>query len=504
MAIKLQGVNFIVTVSFVGTERLFEPFGGAGTNGVFEADTYASDIHIPEILRWNPIGGDPENGFVAAGSNYQNDWYTPKRTINPGDIIVVKDIAWGKLEFFGIKGTPTRPIWIVPENDAIIIHKGIQLTDCEYVFVDGIPEGVTPTLDMPTEAEANAYRFQCQGTVAARPIAIEVYGRCRNITVQGIKGTTVSYGASWKTDPMCDIRYNNGGWNMSNLSLKHFWFEDVSQDGVYWNNSSHMFKTDDPSNGRDIYCFDGVEYDYFNASENHLPMKFDNTELAYGVVTRCGRQGVVAGGLWYGTHSIHHLKLHHLGYELSQSQGEGIGSGGMNRYLRIHDCDIKYTFLYGIADFGNLTWIYNNTIDYTGFLDKAYSFDVLEVYFLQPDTDLSALDSSRADIERVGVTDVIKNIDAGGVAGIAATTKIYYPTTETKTSYIYNNRFGINSRTDSADIQFQDYGPAANWTVNSVVANNTKLDNVTLAVIVRFNYLGSPHPVYSTDIGDVP
>jgi hypothetical protein len=130
----------IITKVGTGGSLLVSPSGGAGTDGVLEALGYSTGIHIPDPLR---------DGF---GSNYNPAWY-PKTNMSGITTIVIKDILWGKLELFGIKGTAAQPIHIVTENDAIVTFtKGLYLNDCEYVTVNGIPSGTIPPKRYPTLA----------------------------------------------------------------------------------------------------------------------------------------------------------------------------------------------------------------------------------------------------------------------------------------------------------------------------------------------------------------
>jgi hypothetical protein len=497
-----------------GSEILVSQFGGDGTSGVLEALGYSSGTHIPEILRWVPNGG----GFDAWGSNYNTGWYTKTDMTGVGTV-KVKAGNWTKLELFGIKGTPEHPIWIVPESGSFVYFtQGIRINDCENIVITGLSGSVTtgPTRP-PTLAEADEFRFQFGNPSDPDSIdaAIQVYGRCKNIKIFGVKGDTVWYGGQFKTDPTQDTNYNYGGWNMENLVLKYFYFTKVVQDCLYWGNSSNMLKTQDSLNGRDIYIDAGATY--IDDDPDYLPMRLQDTEVAYGYIERTGRQALVIGGCYFGNHYFHDIKIRYTGYETSQSQGEAIGCGGVNKGIHIYNIDSKYTFLNAVADFANEAWIHDCVFDEVGFLPFNQRWNVPPSYeggFLDSsDSTLAGFVSqySRTDII-VDPSDssLLKNIDSGGTPSIASTTKIYYPDTDTKVSYIYNNLFGRNSRNlgDGVHIQFQQYGPEDKWTRESVIANNFLLDGVTPISILQYTYNpGSGNqnwPEYSTDPDDIP
>jgi hypothetical protein len=461
-------------------------YGGSGSSIV---------IQPYDELNVDPRGRDYElealgysDGIYWPGSSYGPAFFG-KTDMTGVDTIFIKSANWRHLSFYGIKGTSGHHIKILVQGDAIVTFTwGLTFTDCEYLDIEGIPLGVTAPNRYPTAAEADSFRIQIHCPNTDRAIGLEIIGRTKYITISGVKGKTLFYGAQIKTDPFCDTRYDNGAWIIDHISLTHFWFEDVSADVIYDGNSSNMLKGDDPTNGRDITC-SGTTY----ADSAHLPMKSGNGTIAYGVIMRAGRQAVVCGGQWWGITLIHDLYIRHTGYELNQGQGEGIGLGGMCRNVFIYNCDIKFTFLYGIADFGNSTnYIFNNRIDSTGYLDASQAFDIPDPYsyFLRAGTDLDSLCStyfiSGYVLSHSG--NIVENNNAGGVYNISSTTKVYYPTTETKTTQFINNRLGANSRNVAGIIAFENFGPAENWTRATLLCSNTLLDGATAATIQKFTY----------------
>jgi hypothetical protein len=498
MAIVAKGRIYKVTETAppepTGSTILVSPLS-AGGNFFLEDTEYASGIHIPPSLR---------DGW---GSNYGTGWYT-KTAVSPGDLILVDNVAWGRLELFGIKGTAANPIWIRPKDDSVITFtEGIRLNDCEHVYVDGMPAStgwIGGPRRVPTESESLDYRFRMAGTNPnVRYIGMTIYGRCQSVHVRGVRMTGTWYGLQAKTDPMCYTEYNFPAWNLKDITFKHFWIEDCTQDAIYWGNSSHVLKSDDPVAGRDITC-DTV---YIDDDPNYLPMKMEDTEVAYGYIARAGRQGIVSGGCWFGKHKIHDIKFRHLGYELNNGQGECIGDGGMNRKMNIWNIDADYTWIENFASFGNETWVHDCVFNHAGQLDANYAIETDLAGFLTPTTDLAALDASRSDLEVSG--DIVKNISSGGMYNIAMSTKTYYPTDSTKVVYLYNIQLGENTRPGPVEgtIRFDDYGPAGmqgNWLTTNVVANCTRISDGGAATITRFTYLGSPWPEYTTDINDVP
>jgi hypothetical protein len=465
--------------AFGQTSITVSPFGGAGSDGVLEQQGYSTGIYWP------------------GGGAYNPAWY-PKTDMTGVDTVFINPTtSWGRLEIFGLKGTSSSRKTVMMRGDSIVqFEKGIRIFDCEYVDFVFTPLGASLPSRYPTAAEADSFRFQAGSSdPAVRHIAFEILGRCKSINVSGLKGETVWYGLTCKTDPQCDTLYNMPNWVMDSITLKHFWFEDVLQDVIYWGNSSNMLRADDPVNGRYILCDtlnNGGDLDTCQ-SPNYLPMRLGNTEIAYGVIMRAGRQGIVAGGLWSGSHRIHHLYFRHLGYELNQGQGEAIGSGGNNQNVYIYNNDIKWTFLYGIADFGNYTYIEGNTIDSTGYIDRNYAINVTEAYFLRPNTDMDSLVAANpTQFTRTGT--VLNNIYLGGIYGLSSTTKVYYPVTSTKRSVIRGNRFGASTRGDGYDIAFEDYGDPTLWLTNNIACGNTKLNGSTPATITRFTYSAQSWP----------
>jgi hypothetical protein len=100
-------------------------------------------------------------------------------------------------------------------------------------------------------------------------------------------------------------------------------------------------------------------------------MRLSNIKIYNNIIDNCGRTAIQLSGGDQGDNEIYNNRITRAGYELNQTQGSGIISGGTTK-VYIHDNYIRQTFQNGIFILGSgLNRVENNDIDSSGYLGNV-------------------------------------------------------------------------------------------------------------------------------------
>ena len=401
-------------------------------------------------------GGD--NGKYINGDTAS--WWHMQ--VNPGDTLILKaQISWSYFRMENYNGTANCPIVVINEGGQVWMTSGLDATNCHHVKMTG-------------SGSPNTY----YGFKVYNPgndgygVAIGIGGKSKHIEVERVDVVNKGYGVWAKQDPLCDVSFNYPNYVMDDIEIHHCRFKRIFQDCIYAGNT-------DPLGERITYC---------NGVETHpVPMRLSNINIHHLIIDSCGRTGIQLSGADAGLNQIHDNVITNCGYEYNQWQGNAISIGGMTRNCYVYNNVIKNTFLYGIFDLGaDSSFVYNNTIDSSGFLP------------IDPSIDINALAAATSTTALPG--HILKNT-MSLPGNIQATTKPTLPN-NTKTVFYRNNKLGANATTVQANgiIQFGWWGPAQDWTSNNKVCNNTRLNGTTPAKIDPFWYttLNQYWPVFDS------
>jgi hypothetical protein len=293
-----------------------------------------------------------------------------------------------------------------------------------------------------------------------------------------IRAERKGYGVQAKQDPTCDSMYNFPNWVMNDIHIHHSYFKNILQDVLYLGNT-------DPLGTRKTPCTNGVTY--------YKPIRLSNFNIHHNRILLANRTGIQLGGAETGRNEIHHNYVSDCGYEFNQEQGTGISIGGMSRNVHVYDNIIKRTFLFGIFDLGaDSSFVYNNFVDSSGYLD-------IDLY--NPEM---SVDSLAAKLGTIAVGQYLLNKYQNGITNIQSTTKETNPR-YSKTVFYLNNILGVNTskEDDKGIISFSEWGPAADWSQNSVVCGNTRLDGEAVTV-ETFRHKSKKWPRFSENCEDSP
>jgi len=450
-----------------GKKILLAPVDGSGSGLTLQVEGYDKrEIYYPE-------------------SAYKPGWNFPKIKVAPGDTLALRSqFHWSFIDLFGVEGVKGCPVVITSDSGVVRIDRGIRLLDARYVKVTG--RSKTEKLSSyPTGKEK--FLLDVKGVDAINGkkgfgyggIAVEILGRSAHIEVDMVRAERKGYGITAKQDPACNPAYNYPNFIMDDIEIHHCYFEQVNQDVLYLGNT-------DPLGTRPLNCPTGTA--------STKPMRLSNFNVHHNRILLAGRTGIQLGGAETGRNQIHHNYISDCGYEFNQQQGTGISIGGMSRNTEVYDNIIRRTFLYGIFDLGtDSCYIYNNLVDSSGYLDIARMY---------PGMNVDSLSSALGVVQAKG--SFILNRYQNGITNIQSTTKDTYPR-YTKTAFYLNNVLGVNTSKADAEgiISFSEWGPAIDWSENSVVCGNTKI-NGQPATIETFRHKSQKWPKFSENCNDSP
>lgn len=349
-------ILIIILFSFISISTVAQQpdFKGVATNGTDSFDILIYKRSKPAepppapvatcdrkgIRRYLTPSSDPNwGGFYA---NAAKDF-----TCNPGDTLVLKGIWKGGAAIENFHGTASCPIVIINEGN-IKLPGGFNLRHCTYVKVTG-------------SGTSTKYGFDVSGNGTGP--GLEVTGRSAFIAFERINVYKKAYGAWVKEEANCfdSLQYPN--WWIDNISIHDCRFVNIGQDGLYLGSTS-------PTGQRSIGCNGKIIYP--------VPLRLSNIRIYNNIVDSCNRTGIQLSGADKGDNRIYNNTVTRCGYELNNTQGDGIALGGMTRAW-VHDNYIRQTFKHGMFLIGSgPSKIENNNIDSSGLLGN------LRNDFMQP------------------------------------------------------------------------------------------------------------------------
>lgn len=420
-------------------------------------------------------GGD--GGKIVDGSIY-----------NPGDTLMLNaSSSWVYFAAYNLNGSYSCPIVIMSSsNDSVVTIRppsgnGMQIYGTSrYVKITGRRTGDNDTTATATAADNyNFYITSTTNPLVSTTVGLAVSEFSRNIEIDRVKFSKVTYSVWAKNEVNCDTSMNyNGAWSffMDSITIHHTYSKNIGQDVMYCGSTDQL-------GGRALVCSGDTVYYY--------PMALSNLSVHHNLIDSSNRTAIQMGGARRGINKIFSNTIQNIGYEYSQSQGFGVAIGGMTRNGYVFGNNIKKTFLYGVLDFGaDSSFIFDNTIDSSGVL---------------PWTDSRNLDSF-ATANGMSVRGTYLLNSNSKPANILASTKETIPS-YTKTIFYNANLVGYNaSEYDTlGTIHIADFSSfPQDWTENNKICSNVKIINGDPATIQRFTYLSNPWPVYSNDCSSFP
>jgi hypothetical protein len=162
-----------------------------------------------------------------------------------------------------------------------------------------------------------------------------------------------TYMAWVKHEADCQDSLSYPNWYLDNISFHDNKGSKIGQDALYFGSTS-------PNGMRAINC-NGV-------TKSPIPMRLSNIKIYNNIIDNCGRTAIQLSGGDKGQNEIYNNTITNVGFELNQTQGSGIISGGTTQ-VYIHDNYIRNTFQNGIFILGSgLNRVENNDIDGSGYL----------------------------------------------------------------------------------------------------------------------------------------
>lgn len=276
-------------------------------------------------MEYNILPGPDGGIFKANATNFL-----------PGDIINLSG-NYSYAYFEKLKGSPDNPI-IIKAVGTVILSKGFDLKDCQFVKVTGLING---TKNFIID----------QKNVSTSAVGVSIHGYCSDLDFSGIIFQNCGYGSWCKNDEdFTDPKLSD--WVLNNISFHDYEAYDLASHCFYWG------ATEYPNKSRPV-LINGVNV-YLN------PSKLGNIKIYNGKIRNVGRNGIMLCLADTGVSEIYNNDIDTTGLELNDQQGSGIQLGGYTS-VYVHDNIINHSFLWGIRSFGGReVRIENNTIGITG------------------------------------------------------------------------------------------------------------------------------------------
>lgn len=392
---------------------------------IYKGDTidFKGFIRIPQEP---PVTDPPQPPTSACNAVGKRIYLTPASwggvylngksyKVNPGDTFVLsaKHNVQG-LDIENFHGTETCPIVIINEGDAKM-SAGIKLSHCTNIKITG---------------SGNGSKYGIDVTGNGTGVGIEVRGRSANIEIERVNVWKKAYGVWVKEEANCADSLQYPNWRMDNISLHDCRFANIGQDGLYFGSTSPTGQRTVSCNGKTI---------------TPIPLRLSNIRIYNNIVDSCNRTGIQLSGADQGKNEIYNNIVTRCGYELNNTQGDGIALGGMTT-ARVYKNLVDSTYKHGIFCLGvGLCEISNNIIDHSGYLGKLVNT------YLQP-------------------------------AGILADTRGTVPAGLTTTLVIKENILGKNAVKNGEHIVIFNSGNS--YTDSNIIRNNKTVSGAEAKIYV--------------------
>lgn len=264
-----------------------------------------------------------------------NGFFTSNYPAVPGDTIVL-NAGDNNRSYFAmnyLRGTKANPIVIINEGGQVILTAGFDFKNAHFVKLTG------------TGAAGVEYGFKVIGGTG---VAIGFSERSEGIEIENVETYNNIYALWFKQDPSSVDSLNYPAFVMDGLKVHHTKHGKIGQDGFYIGNTTSI-------NGISI---GGI---------TRYPFRVANIDIYDNILDSANRTAIQSGETYHGW--IRDNTITRCGYEYVQDQGNGISIGGQSFDIHVVRNKIKYTFLYGIMNFGKgKNYIEGNEIDSCGFL----------------------------------------------------------------------------------------------------------------------------------------
>jgi hypothetical protein len=276
----------------------------------------------------------------ADGGRYLNGkWFT----VRPGDTLMLKTVnnPFAYLSLENMHGTAEAPIVIINQGGQVNIG-AMAARNCTHLKFTG-------------SGSDDRYGFYMT-SVMGKGTAYSISGRSSHIEIERSQVYDKSYMAWVKQEADCADSLQYPNWRLDNISFHDNKGSKIGQDALYFGSTS-------PNGMRKISC-EGV-------IKSPIPMRLSNICIYNNIIDSVGRTAIQLSGADSGINEIYNNRITRIGYELNQSQGSGIISGGKSR-VYIHHNFIRQTFQNGIFILGSgLNRVERNNVDSSGFLGKT-------------------------------------------------------------------------------------------------------------------------------------
>jgi hypothetical protein len=312
-------------------------------NPVVAAPDPAPSVSIPAPSP-APANNCKGRRIVIAKGGDNGRYISGKTTaIYPGDTLVLKaaNNPYSYLSLENLYGTASCPIVIINEGGQVQVA-AMAAKNCQYLKFTG-------------SGSADQYGFYMTSATGAGT-AYSVSGRSSNIEMERSEIYNETYMAWVKHEADCQDSLSYPNWYLDNISFHDNKGSKIGQDALYFGSTS-------PNGMRAISC-NGV-------TKSPIPMRLSNIKIYNNIIDNCGRTAIQLSGGDKGENEIYNNKITNVGFELNQTQGSGIISGGDTK-VYIHDNYIRNTFQNGIFILGSgLNRVENNDIDGSGYLGNV-------------------------------------------------------------------------------------------------------------------------------------
>lgn len=304
---------------------------------------------------------DADEGKYINGNNFD---------YSPGDTLVLtasqNPYSYFSLESF--HGTASCPVTIINEGGQVKLVNGMAFSNCTYLKVTGTGNN-------------DKYGFYIEDPESAG-VAIDVYGRSKNIEINNVYIHNKTYGFRVKQEASCADSLQYPNWVIDSIFIHDNLIRKINKEGMYLGSIN-------PDSTRQIDC----NGDTISAK----PLRLGNIRVSRNIVDSTNRSGIQLSGASEGDNIIGRNKISNCGYDFDSNESSGISLGEYT-HARVRYNEITNTFAMGILVLGSgKINIRYNIIDSSGYLSQHKANEMASIMV---DTRLtSPVDSSLLRIE---------------------------------------------------------------------------------------------------------
>ncbi|MGI8952424.1 MAG: PKD domain-containing protein [Chitinophagaceae bacterium] len=257
-----------------------------------------------------------DNGKYINGASF---------SYSPGDTLVLKssDNPFSYFSLESIHGTATCPVTIINEGGQVNLQSGMAFNNCTYLKLTGM-------------GSRDQYGFHIEDP-ASQGVAIDVYGRSKNIEINNVYIHNKTYGFWIKQEASCDDSLQYPNWIIDSIFIHDNLLRKTNQEGMYLGST-------DPNGTRVISCNGKNIYP--------KPFRLGDIHVYNNIIDSTNRSGIQLSCASFGNNVINNNKVSNCGYEFNSWQGNGISLGGYT-HAHVRYNDINNTYAMGIFVLGS-------------------------------------------------------------------------------------------------------------------------------------------------------